>query len=935
MVHYLNPSMLMLTSTLFVIRTQRAFALSYNLVTGFLLLFVLGLAAPGWAQTCISTDPFGKVNPTGDLFSPSVATYCIGSPIGVAFSDFSPACPALGSYNIGNQYVLELSDASGSFTTTTTTLITSSFPGGVTGTMATGSFAGVVPSGIMPGSDYKVRLRSTNPIRYGTIFATSLTILASPVQPDFGASQTVAQNGTMTLTNTAACSGTLVWGRTNGDMATGTGSITVPTAQAGIVSYTATCRTACGDGPTGAISLTVTAVPPPTNVSLTSGTLTCAQTSLTLTGSATNAVSYTLSRSPGSNTANTTGLFPVSIPGTYTLTAANSSGVTASTTATVASNTTAPMPITLLVSGTLTCARTSVTLTTFPGDPTLLYAYSGPGLNQTNGPANTAVVSQSGVFSVMITAPNGCTSVWPYFHVKQDITAPATPTLTASNNSTLTCSVRTLTLTATPVGSVGYAFSGPGLAQTGTVNTAIVNQAGTYTLVTTNAAGCTASATTQVVSNTTLPAPAGLAATNGSILTCSVATLTLTATPTPASSFTYAFGAGATQIGATNQATVNASGTYSVTVTGTNGCTAITTTTVLSNTTAPAPVGLSASNSAGVASNTLTCSAPILTLTATPTGSFTYAFSSGASPIGTTNQATVNAPDTYSVLITGANGCTATATTTVISNTTAPVATIVSNPNATLTCTQTALTLTAGGGTSYSFSGPGIQSQNSVAGTASINAPGTYSIVVTNAVSGCSSTATLAITQTNAGLVTVGLMASTTTLSDFTPTALLTATAGAGTYRFLGPGLNQTGTSNQATVDQAGVYSVTAGVGACATTASISITGVGGVAPTPFVIVSGALSCASPTVSITATGAYQYGFVGLNGTGDGLVSQEDGWERTTISGGGAGDYALIRIPFPATGRAVVNKPGIYTVIARGQNGRSTQVQVVVTGVACP
>jgi len=43
-------------------------------------------------------------------------------------------------------------------------------------------------------------------------------------------------------------------------------------------------------------------------------------------------------------------------------------------------------------------------------------------------------------------------------------------------------------------------------------------------------------------------------------------------------------------------------------------------------------------------------------------------------------------------------------------------------------------------------------------------------------------------------------MASTTILSEFTPTALLTATAGAGTYRFVGPGLNRLVDTNQCTI---------------------------------------------------------------------------------------------------------------------------------------
>ena len=67
------------------------------------------------------------------------------------------------------------------------------------------------------------------------MFSSTITILAAPVQPDFGAMLTVVQNGTLTLTNTAACLGTLVWGRTNGDMATGGVSFSLSNGQSNMM----------------------------------------------------------------------------------------------------------------------------------------------------------------------------------------------------------------------------------------------------------------------------------------------------------------------------------------------------------------------------------------------------------------------------------------------------------------------------------------------------------------------------------------------------------------------------------------------------------------------------------------------------------------------------------------------------------------------------
>jgi hypothetical protein len=84
----------------------------------------------------------------------------------------------------------------------------------------------------------------------------------------------------------------------------------------------------------------------------------------------------------------------------------------------------------------------------------------------------------------------------------------------------------------------------------------------------TNAAGCSATSTTVISQNTT-PPPASLTATSLSF--CSGTLLTLVA----GTGTSYAFSPGATQLGGSsgNTATVNATGTYSVTVTGANGCT--------------------------------------------------------------------------------------------------------------------------------------------------------------------------------------------------------------------------------------------------------------------------------------------------------------------------------------------------------------------------
>jgi hypothetical protein len=314
------------------------------------------------------------------------------------------------------------------------------------------------------------------------------------------------------------------------------------------------------------------------------------------------------------------------------------------------------------------------------------------------------------------------------------LNAPTALTAGLVASGTLTCASPTVSLTAT--GGTSYSLS-DGQSNTGGVFS--VSAGGTYSVVVSNAGGCTATASTTVVSNTAAPTGLSLTASNSGTLTCAVTTLTLTATPTGQT--TYVFSSGATPIGATNLATVNASGTYSVTITNAGGCTATVSTQVQSSTAAPTGLGLTASNS-----GTLTCAVPSLTLTATPTGQTNYQFSSGASRLGTTNLATVNAPGTYSVTITNANGCTATASTTVFSNTAAPTSPMLTaSPNTTLTCAQTSLTLTASatGGNSFTFSGPaGVLAGSGT--TRVVSTSGLYSMTVT-AANGCTNTASVSI----------------------------------------------------------------------------------------------------------------------------------------------------------------------------------------------
>ncbi|MCC6182418.1 MAG: gliding motility-associated C-terminal domain-containing protein [Bacteroidia bacterium] len=374
-------------------------------------------------------------------------------------------------------------------------------------------------------------------------------------------------------------------------------------------------------------------------------------------------------------------------------------------------------PTVTVNSASLNCTNTTATLTATGGGT---YTWSGPGIVSGSLTANP-VINQGGTYTVIVTGSNGC-STTTTTAVSQNTTAP---TAGASNSSTLTCTTRTIGITGT--GGGAYAWSGPGIVSGGSTATPSVNLPGTYVVTVTAANGCTATANTSVTQNTTAPT-AG--ASNSSTLTCTTRTIGITGT----GGGTYAWsGPGIVSGGSTATPSVNLPGTYVVTVTAANGCTATANTSVTQNTTAP--------TAGAVNSGSLNCTNTTVTLTAS--GGGTYAWTGGAITGNTSANPTVNAGGTYSVLVTAANGCTATANTSVTQNTTAPTAG--ASNSGSLTCTVNSINLTATGGGTYAWSGPGITGATNTA-TTTANTPGSYVVVVT-AANGCTATANTTINQ--------------------------------------------------------------------------------------------------------------------------------------------------------------------------------------------
>ena len=256
----------------------------------------------------------------------------------------------------------------------------------------------------------------------------------------------------------------------------------------------------------------------------------------------------------------------------------------------------------------------------------------------------------------------------------------------------------TTTLTGSTVG-LTFRWTGPNGFTSNIQNPVIANataaMSGIYTLQIQNAAGCTQTLTTTVVVN-----PLPVVTISGNTIICAGSSTILTAS----GGGTYKWSTGATMAAITTVA----AGTYSVTVTSPNGCTATKSVTVVVN---PLPV-------VTISGNLVMCAGTPTTLTAT--GGGTYKWSTGA----TTAAITASAVGTYSVTVTSPNGCTATKSVTTTSNTAncccekAVIATTQETccSQINIGCAIRSVTVSLAGGTFTSLSGPCINTPRGFVG---------------------------------------------------------------------------------------------------------------------------------------------------------------------------------------------------------------------------
>lgn len=532
---------------------------------------------------------------------------------------------------------------------------------------------------------YYRRLVSTSGNCAGSLTSTSVLISVdqAPTLANAGSDQTLCRN-TATLTANNPGTGTGTW-----SLISGTGTITS-------VNSPSTTLTSLGTGinsfvwsisngvcPASTDTVKIKVNPTPSVTANTTGSVVCAGTNVTLTGSGANSYTWTGGVTNGV-------AFAPSSTQTYSVTGTDINGCSNTATITVTVNS---LPaVTANASSTAVCNGQSITLT---GGGANTYTWSS---GVTNGIAFTPSSTQT--YTVNGTDLNGCVN-----SATKTITVNSLPTVTANATATVICNGQTVTLT----GGGANTYTWTNGVTNGTAFTPTSTQ--TYTVTGTDINGCTGSAVKTVTVNPTPSVTANATAT----VVCNGTNVTLTG----AGANTYSWTGGII-----NGVPFTPSSTQTYTVTGTdaNGCTNSAIKTITVNTLPSVTAN---------ATSTVVCSGQSVTLSGGGASTYTW---SGAITNGVAF--TPSSTQTYTVTGTDINGCINSATKTITVNS-LPSLTVTASSN--LVCSGNPVTLTAVGANTYTWTG-GIT--NGVA----FNPTSTQSYTVTGtSVSGCLNTATINI----------------------------------------------------------------------------------------------------------------------------------------------------------------------------------------------
>lgn len=385
-------------------------------------------------------------------------------------------------------------------------------------------------------------------------------------------------------------------------------------------------------------------------------------------------------------------------------------------------------PIISATSDTLTCLATTVEIQTTSDDPDLTYVWSGPG--GFNSSMDSPIISEAGAYELAVTNDLGCeTSI--QIEVFQDTISPDI----LVSGGELDCINESLILAPTLIGDIEIiSWTGPGNFDAQTEQ-ATVSNPGIYTLVVTGTNGCTATEEIEITDNTIFPLiDTGVTDT----LTCEIPEVSVSGSHDGPiqSQLSWQGPNGFTS----DQAifTTDESGFYILEVTPPNGCVVYDT------------VEVQADFSVieiQVVDGHLNCFNPVFLSSNTYSGGVIESFEwTGPNNFSSSlENPEIQEDGSYSLIVTGANGCTSEATVNITSDFELPSVSIVGD---TISCENSEVSIEAESNAddlTYSW----VDENDNTYTTSIINTStsGTYVLTLTNNINGCSTVDSIEILE--------------------------------------------------------------------------------------------------------------------------------------------------------------------------------------------
>jgi len=674
---------------------------------------------------------------------------------------------------------------------------------------------------------------------------------------------TFCTGGSVVLNASTGTGYTYQWNK-NGTAISGATGASYTASQSGgySVAITASSQTVTS----AAMTVTVNANPTAT-ISTTTPTTFCTGGSVALNANTGIGLTYKWNNAAGVIAGATSSTYSATAAGSYTVTVTNASNCSATSSATTVTVNALPTATISTMTPTTFCTGGSVALNANTGTG-LTYKWNNAAGMITGATSSTYSAATAGSYTVMVTNASNCSAT----STATVVTVNTAPTATISTTTGTTfCSGGSVALNANTGTGLTYKWNNAaGVIASATSSAYSATTAGSYTVTVTNGNNCSATSTATTVTVNTLPT-ATISTTTGTTF-CTGGSVSLNANTGTGLTYKWNNAAGVI-VGATSSTySATTAGSYTVTVTNANNCSATSTATVVTVNTAPTAT-------ISTTTGTTFCTGGSVALNANTGTGLTYKWNNAAGVIAGATSSTYSATTagSYTVTVTNASSCSATSTATTVTVNAAPTATI-STTTPTTFCSGGSVLLTSSTGSSYQWNNATGVISGATSSTYSATAAGSYTVTVTNA-SNCSATSTATVVTVNAN--------STATISTTTPTTfctgssvVLTSSPGS-SYKWMN-GTTQVGTSATYAATTAGSYTVTVtNASNCSATSTATVVTVNANPTATISTTTPTTFCTGSSVVLTSSAGSSYQWNNASGV---IVGETNSTYTATTSG---------------------------------------------------